>query len=526
MKNLKKLIFISTALLLPVFNGFGQFVPGASGYNEVALMLSHTQIGGSARMLGIGGAQISLGGDVSTIGSNPAGLGLFNRSEFSISPAFNFINVDAGYYNEFSAISDSKFNFGNIGVVFNNSKDDIVPGEWRGGSFGISINKVNDFNNNIYYQGFNDQNSILDYFAQAAEGIPYEAFFDGPIDLLSQSFLTYLINPESAFDPEGSDSRYLPIIFNDQFPQQEEEIITSGGQYQWSFGYGGNFADKVYFGANLGLTTLNYESDKLYTEIIDPVQDFDPGVDFTIDENTQISGTGINGTFGVIVRPVDIVRVGLSFTTPTIFNIDDERTSDVFTNFFQKGDSEGEFFDDYEFVMLDSTVFINEIDERGDLIVSEYRITTPYRLNAGVSFFLGKNGFISGDVEYIDYSQNKLRSDDFIASEDNRIMDQIYDKAINYRIGGEYRYKIFRIRAGFAHQADPFKEIVAGQADRSVNQFSAGLGIRLPEFYIDLAAVNRQWESQYSPYTLGPDTPVVNLDNNTTSIIASIGFFF
>ena len=49
------------------------------------MKFSHLFNGGSARIKGIGGATTSLGGDVSSISINPAGVGFFNKKVFSIS---------------------------------------------------------------------------------------------------------------------------------------------------------------------------------------------------------------------------------------------------------------------------------------------------------------------------------------------------------------------------------------------------------------------------------------------------------
>ncbi|HEU5290319.1 MAG TPA: long-chain fatty acid transporter, partial [Cyclobacteriaceae bacterium] len=67
----------------------------AQGFVENALLFSRTKPGGSARIQAMGGAQIALGGDFSSALSNPAGLGMYNRSEITFSPGLNFYNTDA-----------------------------------------------------------------------------------------------------------------------------------------------------------------------------------------------------------------------------------------------------------------------------------------------------------------------------------------------------------------------------------------------------------------------------------------------
>ena len=539
MRHLKALILISIGILLSNLKAEAQYVPGASGYHEISLMLSRTFEGGTARMQGIGGAQTALGGDISSALSNPAGLGLFNRSEFSISPSFNFISTDTEYLGVNSSEFDTRLNFANIGVVLNNTKDNVVPGKWRGGSFGISITKVNDFNSKIFYEGdmeadfVDEQSTILDYFAQDAYGLTPDQL---PI-LHGLAYDTYLINTDDLFFDEGFNDVYYPITFAsledddavdfdytlNKFPYQLEAITTRGGQYQWSFSYGGNYADKFYFGLGLGIQSVRYEMEKEYTENIDddPALDLVPGVDFTIDENVRIDGTGFNGTLGFIARPYDFIRFGASVTSPTFFNIDDEYTASLYTDYFQPG------HDDYYFPEGDT--LLNQEEAHSDLIISEYKVRTPLKANGGVAFFFGKNGFITGDVEYVDYSNTEISSNDFNDAEDNRLINDSYQSVINFKVGGEYRFDVFRFRAGYAHFGDPYQ---ASSIDKTQDRISFGAGIRLPKFYIDLAVVNSTFNSTYSPYDLNPEyfpfvsEPVVDISNSVTNTVLSAGFFF
>ena len=86
----RKTIYLSLFCLFLGIDAYAQ-------YAENALRFSQTFIGGSARMRGLGGAQTSLGGDISAASGNPAGLGFYNRSEFSISPSLRFANATSTF---------------------------------------------------------------------------------------------------------------------------------------------------------------------------------------------------------------------------------------------------------------------------------------------------------------------------------------------------------------------------------------------------------------------------------------------
>src|SRR5690349_20056358 len=69
----------------------------AQSYVESALLFSRTKPYGSARIQALGGSQVALGGDYSSSISNPAGLGMYNRSEVTLSTGLNFYNTESLY---------------------------------------------------------------------------------------------------------------------------------------------------------------------------------------------------------------------------------------------------------------------------------------------------------------------------------------------------------------------------------------------------------------------------------------------
>ena len=116
-----------------------------------ALRFSQFGVGGTARTVAIGGAIGALGGDFSVISTNPAGLGIYQGSEFTMTPSFYLSSVDAqladGGQGAFTE-DNTNFNFNNIGIVFGKK----VVGErskWRTSNFSIGINRLANFNEKI-----------------------------------------------------------------------------------------------------------------------------------------------------------------------------------------------------------------------------------------------------------------------------------------------------------------------------------------------------------------------------------------
>src|SRR6188768_4313702 len=139
----------------------------AQSYVEEALLFSQTRPGGSARIQGVGGAQIALGGDYSSALSNPAGLGMYNRSEFTFTPAVSGYTTKANYLDNDDKDGKTVFNIPGISIVIHGSKD---KGGFLGGSFALTMSRINDFQGTTTFQGTNQNTSIIDSYILQANG--------------------------------------------------------------------------------------------------------------------------------------------------------------------------------------------------------------------------------------------------------------------------------------------------------------------------------------------------------------------
>jgi hypothetical protein len=491
----------------------------AQSFVENALLFGRTRPNGSARMQAIGGAQIALGGDFSSALSNPAGLGMYNRSEFTLSPGLNFYNTEADHLGTSQKEATSKFTIPGLSYVFNspNNKD----GFW-GGSFGISMTRTNDFNAFMRYSGDDNVSSIVDWFIQDAQGLSED-------DLLSSDFPTGLAYSNFLFEDstfyDGPQGYYFSVL--GLYPDPEDirhlrrqgSIKTKGAQYQWSLAYGGNYKDKFFFGANVGISTLRYTFSSTYSESnfffeLDP--DFNPLDNLLLEETIDIEGTGVNLTLGVIFRPVDFLQVGASFATPTYYQI----TDSYFARF-------STLWNNYDYLGT-GTILNSESFESFEPVIAEYNLTTPMKLSLGTAFFISNYGFISGDVEFINYRKAKYASDisGISFDGDNDAILASYQNTINYRIGAEFRLEAFRFRAGYNMQSNPYNTSTI-DTNRSIETISAGIGMRLTKFFIDFALLHSMAESEYSPYVFQNNTgPRVGLNNALTTGMVTVGFTF
>ncbi len=528
MRSFWKLTSLSLVAVCLIGTG-AQAQDGPFGYYNDALLFSRTTFGGTARVQAIGGAQVSLGGDQSLAGSNPAGLGFFNRSTIVVSPLLSFANADADYLGQSSTGTRMTFNMAHLGVALNYGRPNTENNKFRGGTFAITFNRINDFNSAVSYVGVNETSSIVDSFLANAQGFTPDELgdpFAGNLEAIA--YRDILIRQADFFDvddtgliiPSPSDGgvdRYRSLVGDDggSYPRQAETIIQRGGQNQINLSWGGNYLDKLYFGAGLGITTLRYRRERTYVEdefFFEGERD-DLINSITIDDRLQSNGTGVNATLGIIARPVDMVTVGLSYVTPSIYTIEEEYFLDFITDWNPA----------YAYQLPGEILQLGEFVTESDISVANYSLRTPGKVNAGATLFLGKNGFLTGDVEFIDYTHAQIKTGDFRESADNEEIKNLYRAVVNYRLGAEFRLDALRLRAGYAYQADPFLE---STSDRSATSFTGGLGYRSRVFFIDLAVTHRMSEQVISPYFLDGATPTAQIDASVTNGILTIGVNF
>jgi hypothetical protein len=527
---MKKLIGLLFFILI---FGFARPIWGQS-YALDAGRFSQPSLQGSARLQGIGGTSIAIGGDISNVTANPAGLGFFTKSEFSFSPGVSIANSSSAYdtRNELKnpSTKDGKTAgvLNNLGLVFYSGKDAIEGGKWRGGSFGISLMRTNSFQNTVSFEGMNDITSKTDWYVDQTDGLTIaELEDDNPqttdysLEYQRAGYYANLVNPLN----DGSNRYYT--FFRDENEQllghitQTATLATKGSTNQISFAYGGNYDDKLYVGLSAGISTLNFSRNLDYRESIDSPESFLDS--FNENDDLKTRGTGLNLSLGLVYRPLDIIRIGASFTSPTWYGLKE----DFQTTFIAK--------------VYDNNDVLQTANEPTLPGAYNYRLTTPWRASGGVAVFVGKYGFVSAEVEYIPYSSMRLR-DEFNSSamrESNQYIQTNFKNVLNYKLGAEARLAIFRVRGGVAYQGDALAGVDA--IDRSTLSISGGLGVRLADWYLDLAVVNTRFNSVYVPYNFDSKpflnqgntpsdyrgySPIATTKNQFWNGVVSIGFYF
>jgi hypothetical protein len=488
----------------------------AQSYSETALTFSRISPAGSSRMIGIGGAGVSLGGDPSSAYLNPAGLGMFNKGEFAFSLGYGDVNSTSNYLNTQTGSDQTTLNIPFMGFSLQGplNHEKIISG-----TLGVSFNRINDFNQTISYSGRNTNNSIIDYFLNDAydeEGSPIDPrdlFL--PTNLAFESYLIDTITVNGVTD-YWSALGLLPDPEDFRNVTQSETITTKGAQTQWTFSYGINVADKFFAGAGIGIRKIRYESRKNYQEsdfeFLDT--DYNPLNSFRLDETLTVDGSGTNFQLGFIARPVQGLQAGVSWESPTYYEIADVYSASV--------NADWNNFDYYQ----NGSLRLNEVTAQLDeSLVTEYKLRTPGRITAGLSYIFGKRGFITAEAETVNYNNSKYTSllQGVSFESDNATIKTLYRPAVNYRAGGEVRVDRMRFRVGGFYREDPFQS-VQNNVSRKIIGITGGIGYREKKYYTDLSIAYTQGDQSYRPYRIpGDASPLVKTSMNQLFIQATLG---
>ncbi|MCZ2277277.1 MAG: hypothetical protein LC117_05045 [Bacteroidia bacterium] len=465
----------------------------------------------TARSLSMGGAFGALGADFSVLSGNPAGIGLYRKSEFSFTPAFGNSTADGSYFGKTSNENKFNFNFGNLGIIYAYPKEDSKS-PWKGWAFGIGYNRLNNLHSRTMFEGVNPNNSILDSYIETANGTNYndlDNFYEG------LAFNTYLIDTLP-----NTSSQYFSAIPNGGALQRGvKESRGSLGEMVISFG--GNYDNRIFWGFTLGIPYIRYTEDYLYEEIDekDQISQTTPGIDslyasifnfksLAYSSTLKTTGTGINAKFGLIFRPNDFLRFGVAVHSPTYYSMQDEWLYQMSAKF------EGS----------------QPITEQSPVGMYGYNLTTPFRAILSGAVLLEQQAIFSIDYEFADYSSTRLTAGDYSFSDENRIIRESYTQSHIIRAGAEWKYGVFAFRAGAGYRTGLMNSTLSdSKSDQHMISYSAGFGIREEHYFVDLGYSLSTSNGFYRPYELlsAIDTePGAYFKTKDHKLLVTVGFRF
>jgi len=467
-----------------------------SGQNvDDALRYSQQFYGGSARFSAMGGAFTALGGDLSSLGLNPAGTGVFRKTEFAFTFRLDYTKTSTAYT---SSYDDYRYDYpiSNVGFVMpvysTGSESGLISV-----NLGYAYNQNNSFHENTGIIGVNSTSSMADYWAESSNGTHYTDLYKAQ----GMAYDAWLI--DTITGTGGYEYASIFSFYGEQpasYGQSLRRIISNYGTAgEHSFSIGSNFNNNFFAGVTLTYARFNYTGhyEHFETDPSDVVADFNS---FSYVDHLDASGSGFNAKFGIIYLPTSSVRIGAAIHSPTMYNSHEY--------YYQNLNSSYDNGDKYDFT--------------SDIFRYDYRLTTPWRYLAGVALQIEKSAILSFDYEFVDFGSAKFSraSDGYDYTYENNDINDIYKGAHNFRIGGEYRLGGLYFRGGYGMYGKAFSD-GEPNSDTFQRNISGGVGFRQSSFYIDFGYSNLFSSETYFMYW---DADPVTIEKGRNNYMITVGF--
>lgn len=460
-------------------------IPATQSEFLITDMLSYSQNQysfGTARSAAMGGAFTSLGADLQSMSVNPAGLGMYTKSEVTFSPSMVF-SKDKYPNAPFSEMTNrSQFSIGNFGMAikaYESSRTALTNL-----TVGFGYNKLADYNyrgavglhNNLYSIGdvFMDQLNGTPLKDIRSSGVPFGSLGVSPSmwgAVLGYS--RFFLEPEFPDDPNNVNYSIGPRVATGTQISHYGLVDSKGSKGEYDFSIGMNFQDKFYFGLTLAIEDIYNKRYVLYEEGFNGNTVDKDHIDYLQFEQWQKNtGTSTSAKIGIIYRPVQNLRFGFAFHTPAYTSLRREYSAGMFTQYLGADGSNG---------YADTPV-----------TGYDYKYTSAPKVLFGASYTMGNIGIITADYERTWYNGMRLKSG--YTSVDEQYKNDIkreYKASNNFRAGLELRVTpSFYLRGGYALYGSMLKDneaMFSSPVAYRTQIYSAGLGYRSNKVSIDLA---------------------------------------
>jgi hypothetical protein len=462
---------------------------------------------GTARFMSMGGAFTALGGDISSLSQNPAGLGVFRSSEITITPQLEYFKSASLFNGSSSNDFLYNFNLGQVGIVAN-----LIKNESESGlitlNFGYSFNRTSNLTQTIVVDGISNSSSLTDYWVDEAKDKTKDqlSILDNKVLDAYLAWSTYLIDSLS-----GSNNRYGTVYSNygDNLPsvygQNMRRVVTNTGfTGEHAISIGGNYSNKLFFGATLGITTLSYERKYEHSESTN-VSLPSSFTDFNYTLYYKDNGTGFNLKLGAIYKPIEILRIGFAFHSPTIYHVNRYVYDNISTHFSDGG----------------------SYNASNDASRFSYGFTTPFSVLTGVALQVKKIALLSLDYEFVDYSAAKFfeTGDGYDYTDKNNEIKQSLGTTNNIRLGAEVRLNNIYLRGGYGYYGKAWKSNQENK-NQDYSTLSFGIGFREKNVFADFGFSTMTNKDKYILYTSSAGSAISDLNMTRNLFAVTLGYKF
>ena len=533
---MKKIVFAVFALAAAL--------PAAAQDTYESARLVGSDLNGTARYVGMGGAMDALGADISTISSNPAGIGLFRHSTASVSLGF----VSQKDAHKFDGKSTTTMSFDQAGFVYSNrlSRTSFV-------NFSFNYHKSRNFNmilsaanalkgcsqngltydkayRRIYDFDTNKQDEAMGYSGPNEVSWAYSQ-----ADYLNANYINCDVETHIN-DPYRYDyDKQADWVYYYDADQYSFDRAQRGWINNFDINISGNVNDRFFWGFTVGIKDVNYRGYSEYAErLIDAGDELIGGV--ATGDDRKIKGTGLDVTAGIIFRPIETspFRIGLSIATPTWYDLTASNNTLITDD---AGESYWDCSNDYDF-----------------------KLFTPWKFGLSLGHTIGTQLALGAGYEYSDYSTttNRVNKDDrsywysdygYTPSYTDEAMKQNTERSLRgvhtLKAGVEYKpIPEFAVRVGYNYQTSPYEEngvrdmyidspgvAYASTTDyvnwKDTHRFTCGLGVKLDHMNIDLAYQYSGTDGDFHPFQpYEGNSGVTKVSNKRHQVLLTLGYTF
>ena len=520
--------------------------------------LATEDLNGTARYVGMGGAMDALGADISTIGTNPAGIGMFRKGMASVSFG---VNSQQDAPDMFGA-SKTKMSFDQAGFVYSMRTD---VDSWI--NFGFNFHKGTNFN---YILGAADKFPVLQHidengniqyhtasqnkltYAKAKNGLLYPLsdkggyYWNEPYASCSQLDDIYVKNQN--YDSSG-DSWYYDEADSYTLNRNQKGYIS-----HYDINLSGNIHNKMYLGLTIGLQDVNYKHYGEYSEYY-TIDNYTGLV--SVSDDRIIDGTGVNLKAGIILRPIDesAFRIGAYVHTPTWYDLKTSNQTVIRGSIPYK---DGNSYKNLSYSASSSESY-------------EFKLYTPWKFGLSAGHTIGSQLALGATFEYADYGSLDTRYNtgrvydgwgSYEDSESDEVMNRHTEETLKgvatLKLGAEFKPDpALAVRLGYNYVSPMYK--MEGFKDGSLqtdgsyyssatdytnwkatNRITCGLGYKVGRMNVDVAYQYSATNGEFSPFTNYYDndrTPddwaaddnicnAVNVSNKRHQVLFTLGYTF
>ncbi len=458
-----KRILTLAILIAATYTSYSQSL----GYQDLALLFSQNDNNGTARFTAMSGAFGAIGGDISAININPAGLAVHRNSSFSGTFTSRETDITANYYGNDLTSQGEFFNISHAGAVL--VFDSGYRSNWNKFAVGFNYRIKKDFRNGFSARGNSGFASFNEY----------------PLD-----------------------TNTIPIDYNIA-DEQSFETVFNGQISEFSVGLSAVHQNKLYIGAAINSYDIDFSQGAFLTE-----SNFDENgnaLDAGFYQEINTVGMGFSFNAGFIYKANRNFRFGVSYQTQTWFTEIIEETNIV--------DNDG-FNGNTEIIINNdsSEIYDNTVD--GIPIQGfAYRLKTPSKLTASAAFVFGRNGLISFDYINKNYNDMQLLDADF--SNENQFFQNDLRNTHSFNVGTEWRIDRLSVRGGYQFEQSPFNDALETEG---LKGYSFGGGYNFGDMKIDVSYSDNNRNSLYNFYPQYDQVNPAELTTDNRRITATVTF--